>query len=747
METKNYRIALAGNPNSGKSTLFNALTGIKQRIGNWPGVTVERKEGQFTLNGKTVDIVDLPGIYSFSAYSLDEKVSREYILSNQADLIVNILDASNLERSLYLTTQIIEMKRPLIVALNMIDVARQRRVKIDIEHLAHHLGCPVIPIVASKKIGLEELKEAVYEHIDNPDVSKTRVYYDSVVEEAIERIEEKSAEYAAQHKVDKRWLAIKLLEGDLLADELTKGLLQDRVRPEAERIKKHTSDEADMVILDGRYGFINGLTKDVIRKESQFQKTVSDSIDKVVLNRLFGVPIFLGIMYLVFWLTIGVGEPFIEFFEILTGTIFVDGFGHLLSILGAPEWLIAFLAGGIGGGIQTVSTFIPPIFFIFLSLSILEDSGYMARAAFVMDKFMQYIGLPGKAFIPMLVGFGCNVPAIMATRTLENDKDRLLTILINPLMSCGAKLPVYALFATIFFPGSGGRIIFSLYIVGIILAIISGFMFKKTLFRGDTSSFVMELPVYHIPTVNGIFMHTWRRLKSFVVRAGKVIMIAVIVLTILNSIGTDGKVHYQDGQTGNSVLSYIGRKITPVFYPMGISSDNWPATVGLMSGIFAKEVIIGTLDNLYSSFDNDIDDEQDETFSFWDGIREAVLAIPEGFAGEEEEETIEAEGEMIKRFGGANNAYAYLLFVLIYIPCLATIAVIYRETNIKWAVFAVFYLTVLAWIIATIYYQFSIFFVNPGQSILWIAISLAFFAMIYAGLKIFSDRQSSQEVE
>ena len=442
------------------------------------------------------------------------------------------------------------------------------------------------------------------------------------------------------------------------------------------------------------------------------------------------------------------------------GTIFVDGLGNLLASLNLPSWLITFLSAGIGGGIQTVATFIPPIFFMFLSLSILEDSGYMSRAAFVMDRSMRFIGLPGKAFIPMLVGFGCNVPAIMATRTLENNRDRILTILINPFMSCGARLPVYILLASVFFPRSGGLIVFTLYSTGIILAVISGLIFKKTILKGETSTFVMELPPYHIPTFNGIMLHTWQRLKTFLLRAGKVIIIVIIVLSFLNSIGTDGSFGNEDSE--NSILSKIGKSITPIFKPMGISSNNWPATVGLFTGIFAKEAVVGTLDALYSQLDET--KEAEEEFDFWGGIVESFKAIPEGFKGlgetaadpmgvavdsdltdheaaaEELEVDTQTFSEMSSRFGGKNNAFAYLLFILIYVPCVAAIAVIYRETNLKWAIFSSLYLTILAWIISTLFYQVSIFVVQPAVSTMWISIVVVIFIIFYNGMKITSKK-------
>ncbi len=749
-------IALAGNPNSGKTTLFNALTGSKQRVGNWPGVTVEHKEGNYSHQNTDIEVIDLPGIYSFSAYSLDEKVSREFILKEKPDLVVNIIDATNLERNLYLTTQLLEMKIPVIVALNMMDIAKQRKIHIEVEHLAEHLGCLVIPMIASKKSGLDKLKDCINDAGRKRQISKTKVQYDSVVEDSIKKISEKTKNISNEHKVDNRWLAIKLLELDEIATEITANKFQELVDFESAKIEKHTGDEVDIIVADGRYGFIHGLSRDVVHRHDQVRKTVSDNIDKFVLNRFLGIPIFFGVMYLVFMLTINVGGAFIDFFDIFTGTIFVDGLGAVFESLNFPIWITTFLAGGIGGGIQTVATFIPPIFFMFFALSILEDSGYMSRAAFVMDKFMRFVGLPGKAFIPMLVGFGCNVPAIMATRTLENNRDRILTILMNPFMSCGARLPVYVLFATVFFPKNGGLVVFTIYMTGILLAVFSGLLFKKTILKGKTSTLVMELPPYHIPTFNGIMMHTWEKLKSFIVRAGKVIIIVVIVISFLNAIGTDGTFGNEDSE--NSLLSSIGKSITPIFRPMGISKENWPATVGLFTGIFAKEAVVGTLDNLYASL-SDEGEEVEEDFIFWDGIIEAFKSVGDGFSGiggafkdplgvaieedlgdleiqaDEQEVSVNTFSEMKKRFGNSKAAFAYLLFILIYMPCVAAIAAIYRETNIKWTMFSVLYLTVLAWIVSTLFYQISMFAVQPAISAMWIGILVSVSAVIYFAMK------------
>jgi len=767
---KNLTIALAGNPNCGKTTLFNALTGSRQRVGNWPGVTVERLEGRYEQEGTEVCVVDLPGIYSFSAWSADEKVSREYILREKPDVVVNILDASNLERNLYLTTQLLEMRVPVVVALNMMDVARQRKIQIELDHLARHLGCPVVPLIASRKEGLDRLKEQILAVARDHAVSATRVEYDHEVEEWIGRLQAEAAPVAEAERVDARWLAIKLLEEDPLAGQLTREVFRETVARAAERIRHHAGDDLDVVIADGRYGFIHGLARDVVKRTSEVRRTVSDAIDRVVLNRLLGIPVFLGVMYLVFLLTTHVGGGFIDFFDGLAGTVFVDGFGALLGSLNAPDWLVLLLADGIGGGIQTVSTFIPPIFFIFLCLSVLEDSGYMARAAFVMDRMLRAIGLPGKAFLPMLVGFGCNVPGIMAARTLENKRDRTMTVLMNPFMSCGARLPVYILFAAAFFPRTGGALIFGIYLTGIVLSVLTGLLLRTTLLQGEPATFVMELPPYHVPTLNGILFHTWHRLKGFVLRAGKVILPVVVLLSVLNSIGTDGS--FGNENRSNSLLSAVGKSITPAFHPMGITEENWPATVGLFTGIFAKEAVVGTLDALYAQMEPLPEDEAaaEEPFSFWAGIQEAFASVPAAFEGfgravldpfglsvtahledtagaaAEVEASEQTLGVLPRYFGSRAAAVAYMLFILIYAPCVAAVAAIYRETSWKWAVFAVVYLTALAWTVATLFYQLAQFARHPGQSLAWTAGLAAGLAVFYGMLRFFGNRNSARQM-
>ncbi len=778
---KTANITLVGNPNSGKTTLFNVLTGSHQHVANWPGVTVERVEGFYDDGDYRINITDLPGIYSFSAYSIDETLARDHILNNRPDLVINILDATNLERNLFLTTQLLEMRVPLVVALSMSDVAKKRRIHIEVEHLARHLGCPVVPIVATKQSGVEELKKLVIDALATKDPSLTQIEYDPELESAVTNVapelettlnkhnkSESDGKSLSLTNMNTRWLALRLLE----QDEVVKDIHPPRevtelIEKNRHRVEQLTGEELDIVVADGRYGFIHGLAHDVVRRDNEVRKTVSDNIDRVLLNRFLGIPIFLAIMYLVFVTTINLSGPFIGFFDSLCNTIFVDGLGALLGAISSPQWLTTLLAEGLGGGITTVSTFIPPIFLIFLCMALLEDSGYMARAAFVMDRLLRTIGLPGKAFIPMLVGFGCNVPAILATRTLENPRDRTLTILMNPLMSCSARLPVYTLFVAAFFPQNGGGILFIIYLTGIILAIASGTLFKHTILSGEPATFVMELPPYHMPTFRGIMTHTWNRLQTFIIRAGKAILIVIVILGFLGSIGKDGS--FGNNDTENSMLSVAAKGIAPVFYPLGLKEENWPGAVGLFTGLFAKESVVGTLDTLYSQMEAQENIQEEEPpFNFWKDIGKAFKTIPDGikafFAGPEEmtgqesasplsdtEATAERLGvqsstfsALARYFDGKAGAMAYLFFILIYAPCVAAMAAIYRETNLRWTLFIIGYLTGLAWLTSTLFYQTATFAKHPGSSGIWIGICLSVILTTFTGLKLKARKPASK---
>lgn len=741
-------IALAGNPNCGKSALFNAFTGIRQKTGNWPGVTVERKEGRFRLQDSEVVAIDLPGIYSLDAGSLDEAVTRDYLLSQQADVIVNVIDATNLERNLYLTVQMLEMDVPMVVALNMMDVAKRRGVLIDTDKLSKELGCPVVPVVAVKSEGLAQLKEAIAAAASGSRVAGYRLAHEETIEQAItDLIDDIQCEgdHCAKH-----WMALKMLEGDAHAMNLASDELKAKVEVWQKAILDRSGEEADIHIANSRFSHAHALVHQVLREKGKVGKTMTDRIDHTVLSRWLGIPIFMLVMYLMFMFSINIGGAFIDFFDGVAGALFVDGFGGWIDWLGSPQWLTVLLANGVGGGLQVVATFIPIIAALYLFLSVIEDSGYMARAAFVMDRAMRAIGLPGKAFVPLIVGFGCNVPAIMATRTLENERERKLTILMNPFMSCGARLPVYALFAAAFFPNNGQNVVFALYLIGIMAAIGTGLVMKRTLLPGQSSGFMMELPPYHLPTIKGVLLRTWDRLKLFLKEAGQVIVVMVVVINALNSIGTDGSFGNED--TEKSVLSAISQVVTPIFSPMGISEDNWPATVGIFTGVLAKEVVVGALNSLYTALAEDDSNEDEELFNLWSALGEAAATVPEnlsavrdnlldpiglgvgdiasqGAAAKEQEVNQGVFGAMLQRFDGRIGAFAYLLFILMYFPCAATIGVIVREAGLPWALFVATWTTGVAYITATLFYQLATFSRHPASSIGWV-IGLGIVALI-----------------
>ncbi len=754
---KKIIVGVVGNPNCGKTTLFNALTGSKQRVGNWPGVTVERKIGRFHFHDIEFELVDLPGTYSLDVtedhVSLDEKIARDFVASREADVIVNIVDAANLERNLYLTSQILEMQVPMVVAVNMMDVAAESGLEIDVPALAKGLGCKVIPLTASTGRGVTELKSAILDTAEKGNIPSASYAYAAPIEQAIGALLDKIGETATRRNVDARWLAVRLLENDSLARKLVDAPLRSEIETLQRTTEEALGDDIDINLADARYGFVSQVTATAVNRKHQVRRSASDKIDRVVLNRALGIPIFLLVMYLMFMFTINIGGSFIDFFDIFTGTLLVDGMAHWLEGIGTPAWLTLLLANGIGGGIQVVATFIPIIAFLYLFLSALEDSGYMARAAFVMDRAMRAIGLPGKAFVPLIVGFGCNVPAIMATRTMEHHRDRIMTIVMTPFMSCGARLPVYALFAAAFFPIGGQNVVFGLYLIGIAVAVITGLVLKNTILKGHTAPFVMELPPYHIPTAKGVLLRTWDRTKSFIFRAGKIIVPMVLVLNVLNAIGTDGS--YGNEDSDRSVLSEIGRSITPVFEPMGMHKDNWPAAVGIFTGVLAKEAVVGTLDSLYGELArSDAADEgeatQEAPFDLAAGLNEAFASIPVNLgdamgmwgdplgtdvgdlssidsAAAEQGVSTGTFGAMAARFDGAAGAFAYLLLILLYFPCTAALAAVYRETNMGWTMFVAGWTTGIAYIAATIYYQAAIFAQQPLVSAGWIGAMLAVF--------------------
>ncbi|RAZ86806.1 Fe(2+) transporter permease subunit FeoB [Cereibacter johrii] len=750
-------IALLGNPNCGKTTLFNALTGTRQMVGNWPGVTVEKKTGEIRFAGRTAALVDLPGTYSLGSghtVSTDERIARDFALSGEAQLVVNIVDASNIERNLYLTLQVLEMGVPVVVALNMMDIAASQRIEIDLETLAARLGCPVVPIVAATGRGIEELKAALVRALDTGVPAVKPLSYVPEIEAAVADLV--PAIEAAGETRAPRWLALELLEGSRTLIARVPALAPEVARAR-QALEEALGYDPDTAIASGRYDAVAEVTAAAVRRTSELGRTLSDRIDRVVLNRVLGIPIFLFVMYLMFLFTINVGSAFIDFFDVAAATIFVEGTAELLGRAGSPDWLTTVLASGVGGGVQTVATFIPVIACLFLFLSVLEDSGYMARAAFVMDRFMRIVGLPGKSFVPLIVGFGCNVPAVMATRTLENERDRTMTIAMAPFMSCGARLPVYALFAAAFFPANGQNLVFLLYLIGILAAVFTGLVLKSTLLPGSTTPFVMELPPYHIPTLRAVLLRTWDRLKSFVIRAGRVLVPVVAVIAVLNSWGRDGSFGNED--TENSVLAAIGQTIAPAFEPMGIRPENWPATVGIFTGLLAKEAVVGTLNALYSGM-GETDEVQEEAapYSLTAGLSAAVATIGENFgdlagaftdplgielgdisstdvAAEELEVSTGTFGAMRALFDGQAGAFAYLLMVLLYVPCTAAIAAVWREAGPAWTGFVSVWTLMMGWGSATVFYQAATFARHPEASALWIGGVLAAFALVILVMK------------
>ncbi len=748
-------IALAGNPNCGKSALFNTFTGIRQKTGNWPGVTVDRKQGSFQLDNHLITAYDLPGIYSLDASSIDEEVTRDYLLSRDADLIINVIDAANLERNLYLTAQLLEMGVPIVLVLNMMDVARKRGIDIDFKKLSLELGCPVVPVVAISGEGVDKLKQEILAITSGEHNGGFRLAHDEVVEQAIADLMPRLEKCSTATQDNLHWLALKLLESDNNAKAQCGASVLDTVDAWKKVIEERAGEEADIHIADSRFSHAHALAQTVINEKGKIGKTVTDKIDGFVLSPIFGVPFFLLVMYMMFMFTINFGGAFIDVFDGVAGAIFVDGFSEILGSIGFPDFLRIILADGLGGGIQIVATFIPIIAALYLFLSAIEDSGYMARAAFVMDRFMRNIGLPGKAFVPLIVGFGCNVPAVMATRTLENERERKLTILMNPFMSCGARLPVYALFVAAFFPSNGQNLVFALYLIGIIVAVLTGLLMKRTILSGESSGFMMELPPYHMPTLKGILLRTWDRVRLFIKEAGQVIIVMVLVINVLSAIGTDGSIGHEN--SNDSVLAVISKTATPVFAPMGISEDNWPAVLGIISGVLAKEVVVGTLDTLYSQLAREDagDTGAEEVFNFWQAINDAFATVPENLSGLTDMfadplqmnvgdiHSLEAAaaaqevdnatfGAMIKRFDGQAGAFAYLLFVLLYFPCVATIGAIRREAGTPWAVFVATWTTTIAYITASSFYQISTFSQHPLFSGLWLGgIAILLIGLIY----------------
>jgi len=671
IKEKTLNIALVGNPNSGKTTLFNELTGSTQYVGNWPGVTVEKKEGKIKKTKSKVNLVDLPGIYSLSSYTMEEIVARDYILEEKPDLIINIVDATNIERNLYLTTQILELGVPVLVALNMMDVIEKNRDEINILEIENKLNTKVLPISANKGKGIDILIKTLEEMALEENKVKQNNFYSKDIKKEIDKIEELVKEIACEEEVNKRWLAVKLLEQDshtkskFSIDNKTDSMIIKT----KENLEEKYDDDMESIIANERYTYINYVIKKTVKKSKREELTTSDKIDKVLTNRFLSVPIFLAVMYVVYYFSIQtLGDYTIGWVE--GGIEFIAGLvSSGLTAVGASDFIQALVIDGVIGGVGSVLVFVPQIMILFFFISVLEDTGYMARVAFVMDKFFRKFGLTGKSFIPMLIGSGCSVPGIMATRTLENEKDRKLTILLTPFISCGAKLPIYVMFAAAFFPNNSGMVVFTIYMLGIAVAILSGILLKNTLFKGAVAPFVMELPPYRIPTLKGLFIHMWDRGKDFLKKAGTIIFAAAVIIWMLQTFSFNLSIV---DDPSNSILAGIGRAISPIFIPLGFG--DWISAVAIFTGFVAKEVVVATLGVLT-------------------GVGEVAEDSPELIAS-------------IRTLFTPAKAWAFMAFNLLAAPCIAAIGTMKKEFNSwKWTLFAVSYQTGVAYIIAMIIYQ------------------------------------------
>ncbi len=717
-----YTYALAGNPNCGKTTLFNALTGQNQYVGNWPGVTVEKKAGKLDSHGESVTIIDLPGIYSLSPYTAEEMVSRNLLLCDKPDVIIDVVDATNLERNLYLTLQMAELGRPMVIALNMMDMLESSGLVIDPQQLEHLLGIPVVPITASKAQGIQELIDRAYHEgalktakealpFDEQRLSEriARAYrgnefirhqlhdrrehhsgqylstyildeiYSPQVMEALLRIEDIIEPKCLKKGMPLRWTAVKIVDDDTPTIE-SLGLTGGEAHLIAEIVSSLESRgmQRDMVIADQKYKFICRVcSRCVTRLKAPGELTLSDRIDAVLTNKYLALPLFIGILALVFYLTFGsLGAFLTDQIDRLLTDVFSPWVAAGLHNLGASGWAISLVCDGVITGVGSIVSFFPQILLLFFFLSILEDSGYMARAAFIMDKLFRGTGLSGRSFVPMLMGFGCSVPGILAARTLDNERDRRLTIILTPFMSCSAKMPVYALFIAAFFPGYHWILILSIYLLGLILAIVSAIILNHTILKGEHAPFVMELPPYRLPTAKTLWMHLYERIKDFAVRAGTILLAASIVVWFLRSFAFDGGFHLlAEDQMEQSILAAIGRWIAPLFLPLGFGF--WQAAVALLSGFIAKEAVVGTLGILLGS-----------------ATEAAIHTALQGLFS-------------------PTAALSFLVFVLLYAPCVAAFSAMCREMHsLKWAVGAIGFQTAVAWLTSFVVYQFGTLIVH-----------------------------------
>ncbi|MCC8070016.1 MAG: ferrous iron transport protein B [Ruminococcus sp.] len=692
------KIALAGNPNCGKTTLFNALTGSNQFVGNWPGVTVEKKEGKLK-NHKDVIVTDLPGIYSLSPYTLEEVVARNYLIEERPNAILNIIDGTNLERNLYLTTQLVELGIPVVVAINMMDIVQKNGDKINLKQLSKELGCKVVEISALKGTGIDEAINTVVSVAQSKEPMIPQHSFCGCVEHALAHIEEAFLHDIPEER--QRWYAIKIFERDEKIIEMLK--ISDSVKAHIEKdiqsAESEMDDDSESIITNERYLYIGSIIKDCYVKKNKGGLTISDKIDRIVTNRILALPIFAVVMFIVYYVSVTtVGALVTDFTnDTLFGEWICPGVQSLLESINCADWLTSLIVDGIIGGVGAVLGFVPQMLVLFIFLGFLESCGYMARIAFVMDRIFRKFGLSGKSFIPMLIATGCGVPGIMASRTIENERDRRMTVMTTTFMPCGAKLPIIALIAGALFNESGW-VATSCYFIGIGAVIVSGIMLKKTkMFAGDPAPFVMELPAYHMPTVGNVLRSMWERAWSFIKKAGTVILISSIVLWFLQGFGIENGSFGMVEDLNNSVLAKIGNVIAPIFAPLGFG--NWKSAVAVVTGLIAKENVVSTFGILYGGFDEVAEDGVE----IWSSLQAEISAL----AG-----------------------YSFLVFNLLCAPCFAAMGAIKREMNsAKWTAFAIAYQCIFAYAISLVIYQIGSIFVGT-PNVIGIIVALVILAFI-----------------
>ena len=663
------KLALAGNQNCGKTTLFNQLTGSNQHVGNFPGVTVDRKDG-IIRGHEDATVVDLPGIYSLSPYTAEEIVTRDYLLKEKPDGIINIVDATNIERNLYLTMQLMELGIPMVLALNMMDEVRQNGGSVNVSKLSQELGIPVVPITASKNEGVSELIDVVLRTAQQRQKPKRLDFCQGAVHRAIHSVSHMIEDHAASIGVPSRFAATKLLEGDepMMAQLSLSPNERELIQHSVEEMEEECGMDRNAALADMRYTFLDELCAGtVVRPHESKEHQRSVRIDRFLTHKFLAIPIFLGIMLLIFWLTFGLIGSFLS--DLLSlGIDWVTGLADRgLTAYGINPVVHSLLIDGVFAGIGSVLSFLPIIVTLFFFLSLLEDSGYMARVAFVMDKLLRKIGLSGRSFVPMLIGFGCTVPAVMATRTLSSDRDRKMTILLTPFISCSAKLPIYGVFTAAFFPEYGALVMIGLYVLGILLGILSGLILGRTAFKGNPVPFVMELPAYRLPAPKSVVRLVWDKAKDFITRAFTVIFLATIIIWVLQTF--DSRINVVS-DSSQSLLAQIGRLIAPLFAPLGFGS--WQMSTALLTGFTAKEAVVSTLAVLTGS---------------------SMATLPQTLSGALP----------------LPAALAFLVFTLLYTPCVAAIAAVKREMGgVKSALFVVFYQTAVAWVAAFLFYRLAL---------------------------------------